>query len=315
MDILRAICATHGVFLRYEAEDLGYNDTEIARLVRSGVWHRIRRGAYTFGDVWNALDPADRYRLLTQAVVRQSRCDGVLSHTSALPWHGAPLWGLDLKTVHLTRLDGRSGRHEAGVQQHSGVIRDGDVVMSNGLQVMSPTRAGLEVSCVGSVEATVVVLDYLLRNQLTTFEQLKEMSDAMRRWPNTLTTEFAVRLATGLSESVGESRVYYACYRASLPAPIQQYEVFLPDGALFARLDFAWPEHKVFLEFDGLVKYHRYRREGESIEDAVIREKQREDTIRELTGWTCIRVTWADLAYPERLMARLRRVLGLDFAA
>ena len=33
----------------------------------------------------------------------------------------------------------------------------------------------------------------------------------------------------------------------------------------------------------------------------MLREKRREERVAELTGWRCIRITWADLAYPERL--------------
>jgi hypothetical protein len=41
----------------------------------------------------------------------------------------------------------------------------------------------------------------------------------------------------------------------------------------------------------------------------VLREKRREDRVRELTGWRCIRVTWADLENPARLVARIRAAL------
>ena len=72
------------------------------------------------------------------------------------------------------------------------------------------------------------------------------------------------------------------------------------------RVDLAWPSLGLFLEFDGKVKYQRYLREGESVTDAVLREKQREELICELTGWRCIRIVWADLYHPERTAARIR---------
>ena len=75
-------------------------------------------------------------------------------------------------------------------------------------------------------------------------------------------------------------------------------------------VDFAWPEHRLIVEFDGLEKYYRHRRPGETIEQMVLREKAREDRIRELTGWTVVRITWADLARPELLVARLRRFMA-----
>ncbi len=62
---------------------------------------------------------------------------------------------------------------------------------------------------------------------------------------------------------------------------------------------------KVWLEFDGREKYVKYLKEGESVVDAVLREKARESMIAELTGWRCIRITWADLQHPERTAARI----------
>ena len=93
-----------------------------------------------------------------------------------------------------------------------------------------------------------------------------------------------------------------------------QLEVLL-DGRVIARVDFAWPAEGVVLEFDGKEKYLKYLRPGESVTDAVLREKRREDLIREVTGWTVIRVVWADLADPRRLIARIERAMRRTAAA
>lgn len=65
----------------------------------------------------------------------------------------------------------------------------------------------------------------------------------------------------------------------------------------------------MFVEFDGKVKYEKYRREGETLDEYLMREKEREEKICQLAGWTCIRITWADLARPELLAARIRKIL------
>jgi hypothetical protein len=82
------------------------------------------------------------------------------------------------------------------------------------------------------------------------------------------------------------------------------------EGREFARVDFAWVDFGVFLEVDGKIKYVELRREGESLEDYLLREKRREERICLLTGWVCIRITWADLAAPELLARRIRAVLA-----
>jgi hypothetical protein len=40
-----------------------------------------------------------------------------------------------------------------------------------------------------------------------------------------------------------------------------------------------------------------------------MREKAREERICQLTGWVCIRITWADLQTPRRTAQRIRRLL------
>ncbi len=40
------------VWLRRDALADGYTDQAIARLVRTKEWHRVRRGAYTAGELW-----------------------------------------------------------------------------------------------------------------------------------------------------------------------------------------------------------------------------------------------------------------------
>jgi len=49
------------------------------------------------------------------------------------------------------------------------------------------------------------------------------------------------------------------------------------------------------------------RREGETIEAAILREKAREDLLRELTGWLMIRLIWADLDHPVATANRILR--------
>jgi hypothetical protein len=81
------------------------------------------------------------------------------------------------------------------------------------------------------------------------------------------------------------------------------------DGHEFARVDFAWVRHGVFLEFDGRIKYTKYRRKGETLEQFLMRERKRESRICELTGWVCIRISWEDLGKPEATADRIRRLL------
>ncbi|MCD4525586.1 type IV toxin-antitoxin system AbiEi family antitoxin domain-containing protein [Nocardioides sp. cx-173] len=306
------------IHLRKELlEQQGLNDRAIARLVRNGTLVKVRRGAYLDAGAWDLLDADSRHAVLARAVVRQAKTDLVISHVSALPDWEAPTWGMPLDVVQVTRPDTKAGRREAGVRQHRGRLLDGDVVERNGVLLSSPERVMVELTTMVGVEPCLVAWNYFLHKRLTTLERVDaryralsaDRGTAMDHWPDTLTTDLLLRLADRRCESVGEVRCLFLLWRQHLPMPVPQYEVRDRTGRVIARVDFAWPEYGVFLEFDGLAKYQRLLREGESAADAVVREKLREQEICELTGWRCIRLIWSDLARPEQVGLRIRRLL------
>jgi very-short-patch-repair endonuclease len=67
-----------------------------------------------------------------------------------------------------------------------------------------------------------------------------------------------------------------------------------------ARVDFLLPELGVVVEFEGARKD-----EGADGRDALVREKRLEDALRAL-DYRVVRLTWADLHHPERVLAALR---------
>ena len=309
-DELRAICDEHGVFLRREALALGHTDRTLARAIRAKVIHRVRHGSYVYRSVWDDLTPDRRHVLRARAVLRTAKAHVALSHSTAVLLHGAPCWEIPLDDVHVTRTDGRCGRNEAGVAQHRGRLLPSDVGEIDGLRVTSATRTALDLTTLCDVEHCLPVFDHFLRHGSTSKQTLRRGAEAMKHWPESLCTDLVIRLANPRCESVGESRSSYLFWRHGIPAPETNYEIHDSSGRLIARVDFAWPELGVFLEFDGKEKYLKYLREGESVVDAVRREKKREERICRLTGWRCIRITWADLYRPEKTAALIHAVLA-----
>ena len=304
--ILSAICDQHGVFLAGEADALGYDSHALAKLRRTGLVHRVRRGAYVDTETWDALTRNERYGLLCRAAVRQAKTEVLLSHISSAGVWGAPLWDLDLSEAHLTRADGKTGRREAGIRQHRGVLLPGDVEEHSGLRVMGPTRTALEVTTVADVEHSMVEIDDLLHRGLTDLDRLRSRYELMDRWPDTLRTDLILRLVDGRSESVGESRLRYLCWAQGLPAPTPNYAIRDSEGNVIARVDLAWPELGLFVEFDGKMKYAALVRQGESVKDVILREQRREELICAMTGWRCLRIVWADLHRPAETASRIR---------
>lgn len=309
--LLLAICAAEGVWLRHEASALGYHDAAIERLVKAGDWHRVRWGAYTFGEIWTGLNLNERYALVCRAAYRRSDTAVALSHRSSANEWGTPLWEVDLGLVDLTRADGRTGRLQAGVRQHRGRIVAGDWVQRNGVFVMSATRTALELTTILDMEHSLVEIEDLLHRGLTTQAQLRERYGVMNRWPDTLRTDLVLRRLCGRSESIAEVRLRHLCFRQHLPEPIPNYEIEDRQGRVLYRVDLAWPELGLFVEIDGREKYLRHRRDGESIAECIERERRRENHIRELTGWRCLRLVWADLYQPERTAGRIRAMFSM----
>ena len=108
------------------------------------------------------------------------------------------------------------------------------------------------------------------------------------------------------SESPWESCSRVTLHQLGLAPTSLQHEVRDADGRLVARADFGWEEHRTLGEFDGLVKYGKLLRPGQSPSDAVVEEKRREDAVRDL-DWQVVRWVRDDLRRPEELRARLLR--------
>lgn len=299
----------HAVVLRRELLAQGITDNDIRTLVRRGELHRLRHGSYVAKALWDDCGPEDRHRLLIRAVLKRAHPCTVATHTSSAIERGASAWGVALDEVHVTRADGHAGRHEAGVVHHSGVLAAEDVEIVNGIPLSTAPRAAVEVTTLYGVEEALVLVNGLLALGELDKRQLSEAAGDRRHWPNSLTTTLVDRLSDPRLTSVAESRTWYLFWSQHLPRPEPQVPVVDEHGLVVAYADFAWRESGVFLEFDGRIKYERYRREGETLEQYLLREKRREELICLLTGWTCLRIQWSDLAHPERTAGRIRRIL------
>jgi hypothetical protein len=311
-DPLRVIAEADGVFLRREALECGYDDKLIRSMVRERLWHRVRQGAYCFGDVWSTSTREQRHLILARAVLRTTPGPVVLSHTTALLAHGIAVWGADLTRVHVTRLDDGAGRNERDVIHHVGLVLDEDVVEIAGLPAVSPARAVVEAATVMTLESALVSADSALHRRRCHPDELRNVFGRMNHWPGSQRVHVVLHHMDGRSESPGETRARFMFWRHHVPVPDLQFEVYDDGGQLVAVTDFVWHDQRRFGEFDGVVKYGRtYLREGETPADVVVREKKREDLVRGITGYGCSRLMWPELSRPAETSARFRRELGL----
>jgi len=308
MDELSALHSDH-VFLRREALEFGYQDKHLSSAVRAGVLAKVRHGAYVHARFWSEADALERHRLKSHAVLRSHQSKLALSHVSAAVEHGLRMYKPVLDKVHVTCLDGMIGNATPDVVYHRAPCRESDLALTpTGQLAVTPLRAGLEAASLVSVSQGVVILDSVVDLDLATQDEVCA-AYARMAGPRSTRLQITVRLVRTGANSMGESLGRCLFRSQRLPEPVLQFEVHDEHGMLVGRTDFAWPDHGLLGEFDGETKYLRLRRENETIEQAVLREKRREDKLREITGWLMIRLIWAELFTASATGERIRRQL------
>lgn len=156
-------------------------------------------------------------------------------------------------------------------------------------------RTAVDIACAGDFAQALTVFDGAKR--LGADDELMTKILGTRRRLGVNAARRALPLSDALSESVGESWSRAQMIDAGLPTPRLQHT--FQCGRKEYRADFDWEagadgSQGVIGEFDGLEKYSRLRRPGETVADAVVREKIREDELRAL-GFVVVRWIWAVL--------------------
>ncbi|MBF0807805.1 hypothetical protein E4U03_04130 [Rothia nasimurium] len=106
------------------------------------------------------------------------------------------------------------------------------------------------------------------------------------------------------AESPGETLLRLILIDAGLPEPAEQVEVTV--SGLRFRLDLAYPNQMVALEFDGEVKYESFGPR----QDSEWSERRRESLLQN-SGWTVRRYRWVDLMTRRaEIVAEIRYLLN-----
>lgn len=298
------------IWLRRDLIAEGWTDRDISTQVRAGALTKLRHGAYMSADLSKDLDAVGMLRARSRAVLRTAHHTSVLSHQCALAEFEVPLWGVGLDEVHIDRTDGCAGRREAGVVHHRAALGSRWWLVKEGVPVVHPALAAIEVAATYGAEAGLVAACGVLHLGLTTSSGLHEAAGLARHWPGNLNTRLILARADARLTNVAEARTWHFFFAQRIPRPEPQVEVRDDSGNLLGIVDFLWRSLGVFLEFDGRIKYEQHRLPGESLADYLMREKRREEQICTDTGWVCIRITWADLARPVALARRIRAALA-----
>lgn len=305
--LIPALPETGNLWRTAQLHQLGLNSRSIRLLVGERTLVRLRHGCYIRGSLWDRQSAGSRSKQLILAhahgTLTTSTGDFVYSHTSAARLHDLFLWNVDDLIHVLLKVCPSSDRLGRDVRGHTRPFTEDDVVMIGRLRVTSLERTVVDCSMMLSYRHALVLVDQALR--LGADPALMEtMADGLPGRRGIRNLRMALVNADPRSESAGETLTREVIHRLKLPVPELQVEVNSRAGRY--RLDFAWKEKKIALEFDGKVKYFAYRPTGE----ALFEERRREKALTE-EGWFFIRVEWRDLFREQelknRILAALRR--------
>jgi len=298
-----------GYGFRRDFIDAGYRDRDIRAALRAGGLVRLRHGTYAPASV-ASLSPEERHRLLCHAVLDKLGDGYALSHYSASIMYTPVSYGVDLETVHVTRLAGHQSRTEAGIAFHSADLDGDELDVVDGLPVVNAARSAFEAASVTKTESGLVIVNAGLHAELFSQDEVAGIGERGARWPNSRHARIAVRLSDPRCESAGESRSLYMFFREGIPRPEMQVVLPVADDLADPRVDFDWPAFHHTGEFDGLFKYGALN-QGVDPAETLVREKRREDRVRSVPRGMS-RWTWHDLDERRRADTAHRIRAGLE---
>jgi very-short-patch-repair endonuclease len=233
------------------------------------------------------------------AVLLTAPPNAVVSHFTA-----ATVWGLAVPMqredprVHLTVDTGSAVRSRADRSMHRSPLVPGDVVERLGFRVTTPQRTWRDLAATLAPPALLAVTDQLLAHwcPLTDLRAQLQLRPSGR---GSARARAVLPIADPRSDSPMESVLRWLMHAAGVPTPELQYAIRTADGEF--KADFAWPELKVLVEFDGAV--HRER-------GVFVRDLRRQNALV-AAGWTVLRFSGADvLGRTEEVVAQILRALG-----
>ena len=251
-----------------------------------------------------ALTRERRVLALTAAAAASLRTDYWFSHETAALLHGLAVYRLS-EQVHVIQTWKPKVRRDRDpyLRRHPVTLPERDRTAIGALPVTTLERTLVDCARWLPEVRALVVADSAFRAGARRDVVHKILAEAAGR-PGVRQARRVVELADERAESPGESIVRWYVLEAGLDPPELAVAVDTWRGTYW--LDLAWRGPKVGIEFDGAVKYSG--REYGDPQERLLDEKRRHDALVE-AGWTILRVTWADLRDPDRLVMRVRRAI------
>lgn len=251
---------------------------------------RVTAGAYL------PAGQADDLRLRCRAL-QHVRPDAVMSRWTAVALLGLPHPPTRRdEPLHAVVPTGTAPLRRSGVRSHQ-LPSPLSSVVYGGVRLTVPVRTWCDLARDGAdLHELVVVADGMAQRWPATVPALSAAVTAGRGQRGVRAARRAVDLVDPRAESAMESWVRVVLAEAGLPRPVPQLVVRDERSRFVARVDLAWPRHRLVLEYDG--DHHRDRA-------TWVKDLRRREELERL-GWTVLVVTAVDvLSSPASVVHRV----------
>jgi hypothetical protein len=218
----------------------------------------------------------------------------------------ARLWGLPVPIwlerpdcpVELAVPPGEAHARRAGVRGRRLDVPEEHSCELEGRPVTTVARTWVDCAADLKLPHLVAMGDVILARGLATADEIWGVLHWAYRRRGVATARAAWPLLDGRSQSPGESMLRVGLVGERLPRPVCNLDV-VEFGEWLARVDIAWPEWRVAVEYDGAVHL---------TEEARRKDARRRNLLLE-HGWLVITATADDLRRPWVIAAQVRAAL------
>jgi hypothetical protein len=172
---------------------------------------------------------------------------------------------------------GTSRSRHAGVICIEGYLPEADIEIVDGVPITTSSRTTVDLMRDLRRPFALSVADAMVRAELVTVAELARRIKRLRGYRGIRQARELLLLIDPRAESPGETWLRLRIVDAGFPFPRPQLEFLDHRGRVIARLDLAYPEIKLAMEYDGAA-YHSH-------EDDRVHDAGRRDLLRDAYGW------------------------------
>jgi hypothetical protein len=285
-----------GIFT-WESALREYGRSRVQRWIRTGCW--VRQAAGIYASIDSPVDPFMRIRFASQS----AGPGHVVVGESAALIHGFGV--LDHDVVQLAGGPSKTARIRPGVQIHGYRIPPRNLMRIGELVVTTPERTVVDLARAADRIDGLAVVDAALRKGVCTAETLAGQLKLQAGSRGIIQARQLVEWGDAGAESPMESRARFRVLDSDLPRPVLQFWVCDKLDNRVYRLDLAWPDYRVGLEYDGIGHLDRARQRHDLERRAWLSD----------AGWRILYVTDIDIYRQQaRMLTRLDRQIRRDHA-